>query len=118
MRRTSFALLAAFTFYAICGTRDYLEWQRIRWTALHELIDDRHIDAGEIDGGFEFNALHFYDPHQVPDFTNPGRSWWWVHGNTYLIGLGPVPGYAVVKEYSYRSWLSPHAQKVIVLRKE
>lgn len=117
LRTAAFALLAAFSVYAIGSTRDYLAWNRVRWEALQDLMHDGHIDAEEIDGGFEFNGLHFYDPNYQLHF-NSDKSWWWVHGDMYEIGFGPVPGYTVIKEYTYLHWLPMHEQKIVVLRKK
>jgi hypothetical protein len=125
LRLAAFALLAAFGLFAISGTRDYLAWNRVRWEALQNLMLNDHVDPEDIDGGFEFNCLYFFEPRYLPDekvvkefLTRPGRSPWWVHRDTYQIGFGGVPGYTIFKEYTYQHWLPPHVQKVVVLRKE
>jgi hypothetical protein len=115
LRPIVFALLAAFGLFAIGVTRDYLAWNRVRWEALQALTRPGFIGAEDVDGGFEFNCLHLFDPDYRPD---PERSPWCVHRDTYQIGFGTVPGYTVVKEYTYHHWLPPHIQKVVVLRKE
>lgn len=108
------ALLVAGALLSVAGTRDYLAWNRLRWTALNDLMKNSHVHADEIDGGFEFNGLYMYDPYykKVPEKSN-----WWVQGDTYQIGMGSVPGYKIIKEYSYSHWLPPHAGKVVVLQK-
>jgi hypothetical protein len=115
LRITAFALLAAFALFAIGVTRDYLAWNRVRWEALQDLIHPAHVQAGDIDGGFEFNCLYLFDPAYRPD---PDRSWWCVHADTYQIAFGAVPGYAVMKQYTYHHWLPPHVQEIVVLRRE
>jgi hypothetical protein len=128
LRLSACVVLVGFGAFAICGTRDYLAWNRVRWEALWYLTQDRHIDAAEIDGGFEFNGLYLYDPEYKLPFLDPNfnpelyrpeaeRSWWWVRRDTYQIGFGAVPGYRVIKEYSYQHWLPPHTQKIVVLRR-
>jgi 4-amino-4-deoxy-L-arabinose transferase-like glycosyltransferase len=107
-------LLAAFLVFSIGTTRDYLAWNRARWQALNDLVADGRVNAADIDGGFEFNGLHFYDP----DYKRvPGKSWWWVQGDGYQIGFGRVPGYEVVREYTYPVWIPPRSGTLVVMRK-
>jgi hypothetical protein len=122
-RTAGFALLAVFSLFAIGTTRDYLVWSRMRWEALQDLVQKGHISPTEIDGGLEFNALYLYDPNYLIKFDpkyqrDPGRSFWWVHRDTYQIAFGPVRGYKQIREYTYYHWLPPHVQKLLVLRKE
>lgn len=109
------ALLAAFGLFAIAGTHDYLAWNRTRWTALQDLMHAGQVGPEDIDGGFEFNGLHFYDAKYQ---AGSQYSWWWVRSDTYLIGFGAVPGYKVMKEFTYVHWLPAHPQTLAVLRKE
>ncbi|MDY6949148.1 MAG: glycosyltransferase family 39 protein, partial [Pseudomonadota bacterium] len=39
-RIAAWTLLALFGAYAVAGTRDYLAWNRVRWTALHALMQE------------------------------------------------------------------------------
>jgi len=115
------ALLFVFSLFAICGTRDYLAWNRIRWEALHDLMESRHAKVEDIDGGYEFNGWYLYDP-QHPlilrrDTRNQRKSWWWVQGDTYQIGFGRIPGYTIIRQYNYRHWMPPHVGAVVVLKK-
>jgi len=96
------------------GTRDYLAWNRLRWAALHDLMDRQQIRAGAIDGGFEFNGWYLYDPEYKPV---AGKSSWWVQNDRYCIGFGGMPGYTVVQEYRYHHWLPPYAAAVVMLKK-
>lgn len=109
------AILVMLSLLAICGTRDYLEWNRLRWRATDDLTTNLKVKADEIDGGFEFNGLHFYNPHYDP--LDSKKSWWWVQKDTYLISDGPVPGYGTVKKYEYFHWLPPYTGQVLVLKK-
>jgi len=108
------ALLVALALFATCGTRDYLAWNRARWQALDNLMERDHVPAEDIDGGFEFNGLHFYDPQYQFDAQ---KSWWWVQGDTYRIAFGPIPGYVIVKTYEYSNWMPPHVGQVLVLKR-
>jgi hypothetical protein len=114
-RYVAAALLAAFSIFAIASTRDYLGWNRVRWNALNELMNEHHVGPDNIDGGFEFNAMYLYDPQYQYD---PRKSWWWVQGDKYRIAFGEMPGYRVIKEYRYQHWLPPYAGRVVVLQED
>lgn len=113
-RVAAVAFLMAAALFSICGTRDYLAWNRVRWEALRDLREGQQVKAEEIDGGFEFNGWHFYDPQYQAE---PGKSWWWVQDDSYKIGFGNMPGYTVVEERRYFHWLPPQAGKIVVLKK-
>lgn len=108
-------LLLAYGIYAVCGTRDFLTWNRSRWEALHYLMDSQKIQPKDIDGGFEFNGMYLYDSQYQP---SPPKSWWWVQNDTYRIGFGNMPGYTVIKEYAYYHWLPPYAGRIVILKED
>jgi hypothetical protein len=114
--KTFSALLIMFmAVYSICGTHDYLNWNRARWRALNDLMANGKTKPEDVDGGFEFNAWYLYDP----DFKTPkGKNFWWVHRDDYVIAFGELPGYRIAKEYYYSNWLPPTHRKVLLLRKE
>ena len=109
------AILAGLMLYAVCGTHDYLAWNTARWTATNNLMANDHVKPEEMDGGFEFNALYFFNPHY--DLLKTDKSWWWVQNDTYMISFGPVPGYSALKEYPYTRWLPPGQGDVIASKK-
>lgn len=117
LRAAAFTLVAAFAVFAVAGTRDYLMWNRLRWTALDELMRDG-VSPTEIDGGFEFNGFYVYQPPFVRPRPDSSISPWWVRRDTYQIAFGPVPGYTVVRKYTYQHWLPWHVQTVVILRKQ
>jgi len=102
-------LCTAYLLFAVCGTRDYLSWNRLRWEAIDDLLADKRIQVQDIDGGFEFNGLYMYDPSQ--------KDFWWAQKSTYLIAFGNLPGYTTIKEYNFSHWLPPYEAKLVVLRK-
>jgi 4-amino-4-deoxy-L-arabinose transferase-like glycosyltransferase len=107
-------LIGLFSVFSVCGTRDYLAWNRARWEILNDLMDGKRVKAEEIDGGFEFNGLYMYDPvyHQKPD-----KSWWWVKGDKFVVSFGAIPGYSVIREYKYRQWLPLNNGSIMLLEK-
>ena len=112
-RLLSGALLVSLAFFAVSGTKDYLSWNRARWEALAYLSNVKKIAPQDVDGGFEFNGLLFYDPNYQ---RTEGKSWWWVRGDHYRIGFGPTPGYKIIKEYEYSRWLLPGVGRVVILQ--
>jgi hypothetical protein len=67
-RRISIATLSLFLvmvlpsgILTIGATHDYLSWNRVRWQALHNLMQEPQISPNDIDGGFEFNGWYLYD---------------------------------------------------------
>jgi hypothetical protein len=106
-------LLASLYLYAVLGTRDYLAWNRVRWTALNDLLAGRKVTAADVDGGFEFNGWYLYDPAYQ---EKPGKSWYWVDRDSYLVAFAEMPGMVTVKEYPYSHWLPPYTGKIVVLK--
>jgi hypothetical protein len=108
-------LICLYSFFSITATRDYLTWHRIRWEALRVLVEIEHIPPSKIDGGFEFNGWYLYDLDYSPAAD---KSWWWVHDDDYMVTMGPVAGYKVVKQYPFKRWLPPQKATIFVLRRE
>ena len=92
------------------GTRDYLAWNRVRWKALNDLLADGKVTAADVDGGFEFNGWYLYDPAYQAE---PGKSWYWVNRDSYLLAFAEMPGRSAVREYPYPHWLPPYTGKIV-----
>jgi hypothetical protein len=108
-------LMCLYSFFSITATRDYLTWHRIRWEALRTLVEIDHIPPSKIDGGFEFNGWYLYDPDYSPAAD---KSWWWVHDDDYMVTMGPVAGYKVVKQYPFKRWLPSGETTIFILRRK
>jgi hypothetical protein len=106
-------LVVGFAGYSIAGTRDYLEWNRIRWEALADLQRE-NISPRQIDGGFEFNGWLFYDPKF---HGSHHKSDWWVQDDEYILSFGQLAGYAIHREYQYTHWMPPYVGKILVLKR-
>jgi hypothetical protein len=100
--------------FTIGATHDYLSWNRVRWQALHSLMQESQISPNHIDGGFEFNGWYLYDSKYK---RTPGKSWWWVDKDDYIISFGPITGYEEVKRYPFRRWLPFGQENIFVLHK-
>ena len=110
---TGMLLVVGFAGYAIAGTRDYLEWNRIRWEALTDLQRE-NISPKQIDGGFEFNGWFFYD---LKSHGPRHKSDWWVQDDEYILSFGQLAGYATFREYQYAHWMPPYEGKILVLKR-
>ena len=111
---SALALCLLFALFGVAGTHDYLAWNRARWALLGDLVGTRKIAPSRIDGGFEFNAVHLYrDGYSAP----PGKSWWWVQDDEYVLAFGPMDGYLVESERSYGRWLPPGEGRVLILHR-
>jgi 4-amino-4-deoxy-L-arabinose transferase-like glycosyltransferase len=107
-------LLLLFGGFALGATHDYLLWNRVRWSALSELMKDSHVTAKQIDGGMEFNGWYLFDlSHQAP----PGKSWWWVERDDYVLAFAPMTGYDVLKRHRLKRWLPFGPENILVLRR-
>jgi hypothetical protein len=100
--------------FTIGATHDYLAWNRSRWQALNDLMKESRILPNNIDGGYEFNGWHLYDPKYK---GSPDKSVWWVDNDDYIISFGPLDGYEAVKQYPFRKWLFFDQGNIFVLHR-
>lgn len=107
-------LIGGFAVFTICGTRDYFTWNRVRWAALNDLMENKSITPKDIDGGFEFNGLYLYSPNYQ---WTPGKSWWWVKNDRFVVAFGALPGYSILRVYAYQKWLPPSEGSILLLEK-
>lgn len=120
---TKTSLFTILTILIICGftvgaTHDYLSWNRIRWQALEDLMQQEQISPNQIDGGFEFNGWYLYSP-DYPDYKKRKAKvpWWWVEKDDYVIAFSPLQGYDIVKQYPLKNWLPFKFERILVLEK-
>lgn len=102
-------LMASFSVPAL---HDFMELKRSVAKANDTLLKEFKVDPCRSDGGFEFNGYHCYRP----DFrSKDGLSWWWVSAEEYVVTLGPLPGFQVVRTFPFSRWLGPDGA-VFILR--
>ncbi|CAN7337518.1 glycosyltransferase family 39 protein [Phenylobacterium sp. LjRoot219] len=112
--RGAVILTASLALFAVTAQHDLMAWNRARWAALTEL-ERQGVSAAQIDGGFEYNGLRAYRPDYV---ATPGKSWWWVADDQYIVTFGPVRGYRQLSAYPYRTWSPPARRTILVLERE
>jgi len=107
--------LAVWVAVAAIAAHDYQAWQHARWKAGRDLLE-QGIGPNRIDGGFEFNGYYLYDRVD----PTPGKSWWWVVDDEYLIAFSsePFPDYQDLKEYRVGGWLPTTPKLVHVLHRK
>ena len=105
-------LLLVYGLFTLGATHDYLSWNRARWNALYDLMEQDHISYKNIDGGFEFNGWYAYDPKYR---MSPQKSWWWVDNDEYIVSFGPIIGYSELKRYPYNRWIPFGQDNIFVL---
>ncbi len=93
--------LVLYGLFSVAATHDYLAWNRARWHALNDLMNSG-VAPRQIDGGYEFNGWNLNDPKYQ---RVPGKSYWWVIDDAYMVASGPVRGYRAIAKYKYRRWL-------------
>lgn len=97
------------------ATRDYFAWNRARWDAIR-MAESLGATPGTLDGGFEYNAFHRFE--LKPRVAVPGKSWWWVKDDEYVVTFVPVPGYEEIRAFPVRRWLERTPPVVRLLRRK
>ncbi|MCZ8039097.1 MAG: glycosyltransferase family 39 protein [Microcystis sp. LE17-20A] len=112
---TAFALTMTFIWggFTMAATHDYLAWNRTRWQALNDLME-QGVTPEYIDGGYEFNGWYLND---IKYQKQRGKSYWWVNRDDYMISSGLLEGYQEVKRYPFTRWLLLKQDNVFVLHK-
>lgn len=115
----SILMTVALGVLTISATHDYLSWNRIRWQAIETLRQEKAVSPNQIDGGFEFNAWHLYDPeYSERKKRKNGEAWWWVEQDNYLISFSPVEGYEITNKYPLKNWLPFRSEYILVSQKK
>jgi len=111
--------------FSVAGTHDYLEWNRVRYALLDELLTDERVQPQRIDGGVEFNAWHLAKlsgraptDAEVKVGADPSaKSWWWVVDDEYVVSTRPLAGYELHSSRSYETWLVPGRGSIVMLHR-
>lgn len=110
----AWVLLLVTGVFAVSATHDYLAWNRARWQLVDELMA-RGIHIDEIDGGLEVNGLYAYDPAYA---VKPGKSWYWVNDDRYVVAFAPLPGYHEVGAADVGGWMPNYRTRVLALERD
>ncbi len=88
---------------AAAATHDYFAWNRARWDAIAD-ASRRGATPETLDGGFEYNG--YYGFERKPRQAIPGKSWWWVQDDRYVVAFTPVEGYDELARFPVKRWLA------------
>ncbi len=106
LRQTIFSatLLLFLAGTSVFGLKDFMSAKRSLFQAQSYILHDMKINPCEIDGGFEFNGYFCSDINTV-NYENKKYSWWWVNKEKYLITLGPLSNYQIVKKFPFSRYI-------------
>jgi hypothetical protein len=99
--------------FSALATQEYMRWNAARWTA-YARLQAAGISLARIDGGYEINQ------YLVGGFDGPillKRSGFSVIDPEYILTFGRVPGYAVVAEDAFESFLGLRRGAVLTLHR-
>jgi hypothetical protein len=102
--------LAFWAYVSVFGTKDYLELNRKRWEAYHDLREHKIATRDEINGGFEVNC--WYDGEGIgwKDIMDLSKF-------KYLIQFNNVDGFKKLKVYPFQRYLPYKKDSVVVFEK-
>jgi len=92
----AFGFLGLLTWFSVCAVHDHLSWNRVRWNALHEVLDSG-IPKNHINGGVEYVTTYF--------FSEEKEKWWESVTPIYKLVFKPSENDQIIKEYNYSRWL-------------
>jgi len=113
-RMLGIVVLVGMAGYGVMATHDYFAWNRARWDAIHA-AERMGATPETLDGGFEYNGFHRADAK--PDAPPPGRSWWWVKDDRFVVAFGPVEGYEERARFPIGRWLPRTPGHVLLLER-
>ncbi len=90
---------------SVLGLSDFMDMKRSLHNAHNYLVNDLETTPCQVDGGFEFNGYHCYQKDFKPI---EGLSWWWVAREDYLVTLGPLRGYRIIKTFPFDRYIGPN----------
>jgi hypothetical protein len=98
-------LLLCMAAFSVFGLKDFMTTKRAVHRAHTYLLSTLRVDPCDVDGGFEFNGYHCSERNRQG--MDSRYSWWWVERETYLVGLGPLPGYRTLKTFPFSRIIGP-----------
>lgn len=111
--RLAIGLLLCAMVFSIGATRDYLTWNRTRWTAYDWLRTEQAIPRIEIDGGFEVNE---WSRQTDPGMLNPDDQLFYVPSRAYMVTFNQPPGYELLRAFPCQRIFPPGPDSILVVR--
>jgi hypothetical protein len=114
----SVSLAALLVAYSIAGCQDYLASNRARWAGISSL-EAKGVSFKQIDGGAEYNVyrgVEIFATKYRGEAPRDTWRWWQVRAEDYIVSFSPIPGYEIVSEHRYFSYLTFSEHIVYVLK--
>jgi 4-amino-4-deoxy-L-arabinose transferase-like glycosyltransferase len=115
--------VGVYAVFSIAGTRDFLVFQDTTWNMAHHAIDTG-VPITALDGGASWDGYYLYEYSESRGITQqtPSGPWWTdlfgpATNSTYVVSTEVQPGYEVVDETTYSSWLDGESNSMLLLRK-
>lgn len=100
--------------YSVLGTRDCFSWNRARWSALNEAMQN-NIEPARINGGYEFNHWYVYEPgNKITDITKDDEP---QHNDEFAVSMQELAGYKIEKTYPFDSVLWGNGHSILFSKK-
>jgi hypothetical protein len=113
-RGAAIAWILAAVGLSAAATRDYFSWNRARWDAIRT-AERLGATPDTIDAGFEYHGWN--TSKHLPLDPLPGKSWWWVKDDRYIVAFVPVAGYEEIAAFPVRRWMPRTPPVVRLLRR-
>lgn len=118
-------LVVAFvTLFSIAGTRDALVFQEKVWSLARQL-NQQGVANTSLDAGYAWDAYHLWEygvANGIPGKQFTGTWWTDVYApatdSTFIIASSPQPGYVVLSQHPYSSWLQVDQHYLYVMQRE
>jgi hypothetical protein len=112
----------ALALFSITGTRDYLVFMRAVW-AMGEEATAAGVPLDRLDAGSAWDGYHLYEyglDNRIHSRTSKGGPWWVYFyapatDSAYVVAGKPLPGYHVIREQPYSSWLQRETTNLYLL---
>ncbi|MEP7276148.1 MAG: hypothetical protein ABI812_07315 [Betaproteobacteria bacterium] len=111
-RSVALAGIALMIGMSAAATRDYFAWNRARRDLIAE-AERLGATPATLDGGLEYNGFRRFGGSQ-----GPGKSWWWVEDDAYVVAFSSLHGYDVIDVRRVPTWLPRSPAKIKLLRRK
>lgn len=120
----AWAIAAFIGVFSMLGTRDYLVFQGAVWEMAHN-ANEAGVANTQLDAGAAWTGRYLWEYSYENDIEvrTPGGPWWTsLYGpatdSTYVVSSTLVPGYEVLEERHYSSWLTRQPTPLYLSRRE
>lgn len=115
LQKTFVFVFLTYVYVGFGSVYDLMHAYEARKKAIDHLVGEMKISPGRIDGGFEFNGWHFYDPASI---ARPGQNWWWVQDDEYIVAISELKHYNTIYKVPYKRILPVGERTMYVMKKD